>query len=42
LSGSGLGLAFVEKHVHTLQGVIKFESSEDGSRFSIEIPLDKK
>ncbi len=39
LSGSGLGLALVKKHVQKLGGEIDFESSGEGTEFSIRLPL---
>jgi len=36
--GSGLGLALVKKHVESLGGTIRFESSAQGSSFVVAIP----
>ncbi|MFT5732183.1 MAG: signal transduction histidine kinase [Planctomycetota bacterium] len=39
VSGSGLGLYIVKKHVEALSGRIHLESSEAGTRFEINLPL---
>ncbi len=36
--GSGLGLAIVKKHVDYLKGTISMETSDQGTKFSINIP----
>lgn len=38
VSGSGLGLYIVKKHVEALKGTIQFESSEAGTRFELDLP----
>lgn len=38
LAGSGLGLYVVHKHVQALSGSISFESSADGTTFTVELP----
>lgn len=40
-TGSGLGMALVKKHIEFLKGDISFESSKDGTIFTITIPMDK-
>lgn len=39
VSGSGLGLYIVKKHVEALFGKISFETSDAGTRFELEIPI---
>ncbi|WP_426369506.1 sensor histidine kinase [Pseudocolwellia sp. HL-MZ7] len=36
--GSGLGLAIVKKHIDYLKGTINMETSDQGTKFSINIP----
>ncbi|MBQ4837244.1 sensor histidine kinase [Pseudoalteromonas luteoviolacea] len=40
-SGSGLGLAIVKKHVDKLKGYINFDTSDQGTRFTIHIKRNK-
>ena len=37
--GSGLGLSIVKKHVDALGGTIRFQSTQAGTCFSLEIPI---
>lgn len=41
-NGSGLGMSIVKKHIESLNGTIKFESSPQGTAFKIMIPVDYK
>lgn len=40
--GSGLGMAIVKKHIEFLQGHIEFESSAQGTKFTVLIPKESK
>lgn len=42
LPGSGLGLALVKQHTDQLGGVISFDSSEEGTTFTIQLPQTRQ
>jgi len=38
IAGSGLGMYVLQKHVHALNGEVDFNSSSEGTTFTVSIP----